>query len=75
MCWRNSNSRIGIRPFDLLQLSPADANKWCRAPRITLRAFINFEKTWNLTGSNEVTYTNLSPGEYIFSVQGLNTEV
>jgi len=34
---------------------------------------LNFEKTWHVTGSNEITYTNLQPGKYVLSVQSVNS--
>lgn len=40
-------------------------------------AFIleGFDKSWNYVGTKRIaTYTNLDPGEYVFSVRGLNYE-
>jgi signal transduction histidine kinase/ligand-binding sensor domain-containing protein/DNA-binding response OmpR family regulator len=36
----------------------------------------NFEDRWNYTdaGQRQATYTNLSPGEYIFTVKGTNSD-
>jgi signal transduction histidine kinase/CheY-like chemotaxis protein/ligand-binding sensor domain-containing protein len=66
-----------VLPYEQRTISLEFASLHYTSPEHKQYAYIldGFDKDWNMVGSvRAATYTNLDPGEYIFSVKGLDNE-